>query len=71
MVTVRVRSKLQTSWKSVVFKNKVGKNLRYFVDVFDKTIIPLVLIGNEMIIANAYPTRTRGMIVNYHINIVI
>ena len=44
--------------------------------VFNKTIIPLVLVGYEMIIANSalrtslpstisYPTRTRGIIVNY------
>ena len=30
-----------------------------------KTIIPLALVGYEMIIANSYPTRTRGIIVNY------
>ena len=41
MVTVRIRSKLKTSWKSVVSTNIVGKNSRYFVDVFNKTIIPL------------------------------
>ena len=50
--TVRVCSKLKTSWKSVVFTNKVGKNSRYFVGVFNKTIIPLALVGYEMIIAN-------------------
>ena len=41
--------------------------------VFDKTIIPLALVGYEMIIANearrlstiSYPTRTRGIFVNY------
>ena len=26
--------------------------------------IPLALVGYEMIIANSYPTRTRGIIVN-------
>ena len=31
--------------------------------VFDKTIIPLALVGYEMIIANSYPTCTRGVIV--------
>ena len=46
-------------------KNKVWKNLRYFVGVFNKTIIPLALVGCEMIIANSYPMRTRGIIVNY------
>ena len=63
MVTVRVCSKLKTNWKSVVFTNKVGKNFRYFVGVFNKTIIPLALIGYEMIIANSNPTRTREVIV--------
>ena len=52
MVTVRVCSKLKTSWKSVGFTNKVGKNFRYFVGVFNKTIISLALVGYEMIIAN-------------------
>ena len=52
MVTVRVCSKLKTSWKSVVFTNKVGKNSRYFVGVFNKTIILLALVGYEMIIGN-------------------
>ena len=71
MVTVRVCSKLKSSWKSVVLvTNKVGKNYRYFVGVFNKTvIIPLALVGYEMIIANSlatiisYPTRTPWIIV--------
>ena len=35
--------------------------------VFNKTIIPLVLVVYEMIMANEaqYPTRARGIIVNY------
>ena len=61
MVTVRVCFKLKRSRKSVVFTNKVGKNSRYFVGVFNKTIISLVLFGYEMIIANSYPTRIRGI----------
>ena len=65
MVTVRVCSKLKASCKSVVFTNKVGMNSRYFVDVFNKAIIPLKLVGYEMIIANSYPTRARGVIVKY------
>ena len=63
-------------WKSIVFVNKVGKISRYFVGVFNKTIIPLVLAGYEMIIANSalraslattisYPTRRRWIIVKY------
>ena len=47
MLTVRVCS----SWESVVFTNKVEKNSRYFVGVFNKTIIPLALVGYEMILA--------------------
>ena len=43
----------KTSCKSVVFTNKVGKNSRYFVGVFNKTIIPLALVGCKMIIANS------------------
>ena len=73
MVTVRVCSKLRGRWKLVVFTNKVGKNSWYFVGVFNKTIIPFTVVGYEMIIANearrlstiSYPTRTRGIIVNY------
>jgi len=32
---------------------------------FDKTIIPLALVGYEMIIANSYPMHTHGIIVKY------
>ena len=38
-----------TSWKSVVLTNKVGKNSRYFAIVFNKTIIPFALVGYEII----------------------
>ena len=55
---------------------KVGEIQRDFVGVFNKTIIPLALVGYEMIIANSalraslalyisYPTRPHGIIVNY------
>ena len=53
MVTVCVCSKLKTSWKSVVFTNKDGKNFWYFVEVFNETIIPLALVVYEMIIAHS------------------
>ena len=43
--------KIKNKLKSVVFTNTVGKNSRYFVGVFNKTIIPLALVGYEMIIA--------------------
>ena len=63
MVTVCVCSKLKTSLKLVVFSNKVWKNSQYFVGVF---VFPLTLNGCVMILANSYPTRTRGIIVNYN-----
>ena len=46
--------KTKNNLKSVVLvTNKVGKNSRYFVGVFNKTIIPLALVGYDMIIANS------------------
>ena len=50
MVTVRVCSKLKTSRKSVLSTNKVGRNSRYFVGVFNETTIPLALVGYDMYI---------------------
>ena len=47
MVTVRVCSKLKTSWKSVVFTNKVGRILDILWEFLNKTIIPLALVGYE------------------------
>ena len=44
--------KIKNKLKIGCFSNKVGKNSRYFVGVFIKTIIPLALVGYEMIIAN-------------------
>ena len=64
MVTVGVCSKLKTSGKSVVFTNKVGKNSRYFVGVFNKTIIPLALAGYVMIIADS---ALRASLAMYHL----
>ena len=52
MVTVRVWSKLKTSWKSDVFK-KSGKILDILWAFLNKTIIRLALVGYEMIIANS------------------
>ena len=34
---------------------------------FIKIIIPLAFVGYEMIIANSYPTRARGIIVKYRV----
>ena len=42
--------KIKNKLKIVYF---VGKNSRYFVGVFSKTIIPLALVGYEMIIAKS------------------
>ena len=46
---------------------KIEKKMRicWFLGVFNKTIIPLALVGYEMITANPYSTRTRGIIVEY------
>ena len=33
--------------------------------IFNNAIIPLALVGYEMIILNSNPTRPRGIIVNY------
>ena len=43
-----------------------SERIFHFMGVLNKTIIPLALVGYEMIIANLYPTRTRGIIVKYH-----
>ena len=64
MVTVRVCSKLKTTENRLFLTNKVGKNSRYFVGVFNKTIIPLVLVGYEMIIANS---ALRASLAIYHL----
>ena len=42
--------KMKNKQKIVYF---VGKNSRYFVGVLSKTIIPLALVGYEMIIAKS------------------
>ena len=66
-VTVRIYSKLQASWKAVVFTNKVGKNSQYFAGVLNKTIIPLTLVGYEMIIAYL-PSHIQCTIVEWLLN---
>ena len=58
---LKIKNKLKIG---CFFINKVGKNSRYFVGVFNKIIIPLALVGYEKIIANSaattisYKTRT-------------
>ena len=58
---LKIKNKLKIGY----FSNKVGKNSRYFVGVFNKTIIPLALVGYGMIIAKSYPTHICGIIVKY------
>ena len=42
-------------------------SLLYFLGIFNKTIIiPLALVGYEMIIANSYPTRACRILLNRH-----
>ena len=68
MVTVRLCSKFKTTWKSVVFTNKFGKNSRYFVGFFHKTIIPLALIGYDMIALSTGETQIQSLGVIYRFN---
>ena len=45
--------KIKNKLKIRCFTNNVGKNCQYFVGVFNKAIIiPLALVGYEMIVAN-------------------
>ena len=60
MVTVASARNLKQAENRLFFQIKSG---RCFVGVFNKTIIPLALVGYEMIIANSYPTSTHGIIV--------
>ena len=46
---LKIKNKMKMGW----FTNKVGKNSRYFVGVFNRIIIPLALVGYEMIKANS------------------
>ena len=57
--------KIENKLKIGFFFTK-SERILHFMGVFNKTIIPLALVGYEMIIANLYPTRTRGIIVKYH-----
>ena len=46
---LKIKNNMKIGW----FTNKVGKNSRYFVGVFNRIIIPLALVGYEMIKANS------------------
>ena len=63
MVTVRDRSKIKKAENRFFFSQiKSRKEISIFCGRFNGTI-PVALVGYEMIIANSYPTRTRGIIV--------
>ena len=49
----------------VFFRNNCSRFWGISLGVFNKTIIPLALVGYEIVIANSYPTRARGIIVKY------
>ena len=68
MVTVRVCSKLKTSWKSVVFTNKVGENSRYYVAVFTKTVIPLALVEYATHLFGYLPSHIQSTLVELFLN---
>ena len=61
MVTARICSKLKTSrvgknsryFVGIFNETIIGTNSQYFVGIFNKTTIPLALVGYEMIIANS------------------
>ena len=57
---LKIKNKMEIGW----FTNKVGKNSRYFVGVFNRIIIPLALVGYEMIKANSV---LRASLANYHL----
>ena len=57
---LKIKNNMKIGW----FTNKVGKNSRYFVGVFNRIIIPLALVGYEMIIANSV---LRASLANYHL----
>ena len=47
-------------------RKQLGRsNIAILLGVFNKTINPLALVEYEIVIANSYPTRARGIIVNY------
>ena len=61
-------SKLKTSWKSVVFTNKVGENSRYYVAVFNKTIIPLALVVYATRLFGYLPSHIQSTLVELFLN---
>ena len=59
MVTVRVCSKLKTSWNRLFLQIKSGRILDILLAFLIKKNYSLRLVEYEMIKANSYPTRTR------------
>ena len=57
---LKIKNKMKIGW----FTNKVGTISQYFVGVFNRIIIPLALVGYEMIIANSV---LRTSLVTYHL----
>ena len=55
---LKIKDKMKIGW----FTNKVGKISQYFVGVFNRIIIPLALVGYDMIIAN---TVLRASLANH------
>ena len=45
--------RIKNNLKIACFSIKMGRNSRHFWGVFNKKIIPLALVGYEMIIANS------------------
>ena len=57
---LKIKNKMKIGW----FTNKVGTISQYFVGIFNRIIIPLALVGYEMIIANSV---LRASLANYHL----
>ena len=47
--------------------SRMCRTLKVLINVFNKTIIPLALDGNKIVIANSYSTNASGVIVYYTI----
>ena len=65
---LKIKNKLRIG----CFTNKVAKNSRYFVGIFNKTIIPLALMiwdAPHWLSTTSYPTRSHGIIKYVHNNV--
>ena len=59
---LKIKNKLKIFF--FFFTNQVGKNSQYFVSILNKMIIPLALVGYEIIMANLYLMRNHGIIIS-------